>query len=232
MPRTTISGYGLVAIAIVAALGVWTVARGADDPDPDRFAAEIKRFVEWDQKNAWPAKPILFVGSSSIRLWQTREAFGDLPVINRGFGGSHLSDVNHYADEVVRPYDASVIVLYEGDNDVAGGKRAAQILGDFKEFVRIVREQQPKVPIVFLAIKPSPARWDMWSHMQAANTAIRSHCEFDPRLTYVDVARPLLGRDGKPVPEYYIEDGLHLSPAGYRVWRDTVAPILKRIYQP
>ena len=94
------------------------------DPDPNRFAAEIKAFAEWDSRNAVPADPVLFVGSSSIRLWRTHESFPDLPVVNRGFGGSQVSDLLHFADRVVFPYKPSVIVFYAGDNDLAAGKSA------------------------------------------------------------------------------------------------------------
>ncbi len=214
---------------LCAGFAALTFAVPVDDPDPARFEAEIARFLAWDRKNALPKDPILFVGSSSIRLWPTRESFPDLPVINRGFGGSHMSDAIHYIDKIVLPYDAPIIVLYEGDNDVASGKKPERILADFKTFVKRVRDKQPEVHIVFLAIKPSPSRWKFWQSMRDTNAAINNVCEFDPRLTYLDVATPLLKHGREPNPAYYVEDNLHLSPDGYDVWTKTLRPLLERL---
>ena len=96
------------------------------DPDPERFSDEIAAFEAWDAKNATPDDAILFVGSSSIRLWSTAEAFPDKPVVNRGFGGSELSDVMHFFDVLVARHTPTTIVLYEGDNDIEHGKPAGR----------------------------------------------------------------------------------------------------------
>ena len=131
-------------------------------PDPNRFAGEISAFEQWDNKNSFPADAVLFVGSSTIRMWQTRASFPDLPVINRGFGGSHISDINFYFKRVVSPYKPKVIVFYAGDNDIASGKSAQQVLDDFRRFVEMVRNQLPRTPIIFISIKPSESRWNFW----------------------------------------------------------------------
>jgi len=221
-------GLGLTALGMGA---VW--AAGPDSrptmPDPARFADEIGRFVEWDGKNSFPKDAVLFVGSSSVRLWPTHEGFPQWPVINRGFGGSHIRDVNHYFKQVVEPYGAKVIVFYAGDNDIADGATPEQVRDDFMVFVRLVREERRETPIVFLSIKPSQSRWAHWPRMQAADALIRALAEKDSALTYVDVATPLLGADGEPRAELYKDDKLHLSDAGYAVWTRTLAPVLERL---
>jgi len=198
------------------------------DPDPNRFAGEIKAFAEWDSKNAVPAEPILFVGSSSARMWRTHESFPDLPVINRGFGGSHISDVIHYAEKVVLPYNPKVIVFYAGDNDMAGGKSAPQVAEDYRKFVALVHAKLPAARIVFVAIKPSGQRWSLWPRMNEANSLIRDLCDQDERLFFADLATPLLGGDGKPRPELFLADQLHLNPQGYEVWTQTLRPVLAK----
>lgn len=198
------------------------------DPDPNRFAGEIKAFAEWDSKNAVPAEPILFVGSSSARMWRTHESFPDLPVINRGFGGSHISDVIHYAEKVVLPYNPKVIVFYAGDNDMAGGKSAQQVAEDYRKFVALVHAKLPAARIVFVAIKPSGQRWSLWPRMNEANSLIRDLCDQDERLFFADLATPLLGGDGKPRPELFLADQLHLNPQGYEVWTQTLRPVLAK----
>ncbi len=198
-------------------------------PDPGRFADEIRRFEEWDRRNSFPPDACLFVGSSSIRGWPTRESFPGRPVINRGFGGAHIRDVNHYFDQVVRPYRARLIVFYAGDNDIAAGVSPEQVRDDFAEFVRRVRATQPDTPIVFLSIKPSASRWQHWPRMQAANALVQALAADQPGVTYVDVATPLLGANGEPRAELFLPDRLHLSPAGYEVWTGVLAPVLERL---
>lgn len=218
----------LIALLVVCTPAAAQVA----DPDPARFAKDIALFEEWDRKNAPPKDAVLFVGSSTIRLWPTAERFPDWPVINRGFGGSHISDVNHYLDRVVLKYDARVILFYAGDNDIGNGKSPAQVLEDYQAFVSRVRAARPDAHIIFLPVKPSLARWTLWETMRTLNEMVRKYSATQPRLHYIDVAPPMLGSDGRPRPELFIEDGLHMSAAGYDLWtglvQKAVAPLLAR----
>ncbi|MEN6576903.1 MAG: SGNH/GDSL hydrolase family protein [Phycisphaerales bacterium] len=198
------------------------------DPDPNRFAGEIKAFAEWDSKNAIPAEPVLFVGSSSIRMWRTHEAFPELPVVNRGFGGSHISDVICYLDQVVLPYSPKVLVFYAGDNDIAAGKSAQRVAQDYRKFVQLVHAKFPAARIVYVTIKPSHSRWSLWPEMKKANELIRDFCNQDDRLFFADLATPLLGADGVPRRELFCPDQLHLNPQGYAIWTQTLAPILSK----
>ena len=207
---------------MVAACGLASHAQDATirqaNPDPARFAAEIAAFEAWDRQNAFPRDGILFVGSSSIRMWPTARSFPDLPVINRGFGGSHVSDVNHYVEQVVLKYRPRVVVFYAGDNDIADGKPPEQVLGDFENFVATVHRQLPDTQILYLPIKPSLLRWEKWPQMRATNVLIQQFIEKNDQLAYVDTATPMLGPDGRPRKELLLDDGLHLNAAGYRLW--------------
>lgn len=196
------------------------------DPDPNRFAAEIKGFAEWDSKNAAPVEPVLFAGSSSARMWRTHESFPDLPVVNRGFGGSHISDVIHYAGQVVLPYKPGVIVFYAGDNDIAAGKSAEGVAGDYRKFVTLVHAQLPATRIIFLTIKPSGQRWALWPEANKANQLVEELCKQDKRLFFADLATPLLDAGGRPRAELFLADQLHLNAQGYAVWTEALRPIL------
>jgi lysophospholipase L1-like esterase len=202
------------------------VVRGSPDPAPSRFESEIAAFEKWDRQNAVPRDPILFVGSSTIRLWQTADSFPGLPVINRGFGGSTIADVNHFADRIVFKYKPRLIVFYAGDNDIAGGRSPEQVFGDFQTFVNAVREHPGDTPIIYLAIKPSNARWKSWPQMQIVNARVKKLAQEDKHLTYVDTAPPILGPDGQPRAEFFRNDGLHLNEKGYAAWNEILAPIL------
>src|SRR5690348_9835260 len=224
VPRPALSLAAAVALALVVSRPA--VAQVAD-PDPARFADEIKAFAAWDAKNAAPKHAVLFVGSSSIRFWPTAERFPDLPVINRGFGGSHISDVNHYLDVTVLKYDADVVVFYAGDNDLAAGKTPERVAADYRTFVERVVAAKPRVQIVFIDIKPSILRWDIWPKMREANALIADYSKTRPNLHVVDTAPGLLGPDGKPIPALFQSDGLHLTPAGYDRWTETVGAAIK-----
>lgn len=192
------------------------------DPDPARWEKAIQKFERWDSKNSAATDAVLFVGSSSIVGWKTHELFPDLPVINRGFGGSQTSDVNHYVDKVVAPYKPRAIVLYAGDNDIADGKSPEQVADDYREFVRLARRATPDVPIVYVAIKPSRARWTLWPKMKATNELIEEFTRTDQRQFFADIAPPMLGEDGKPRAELLLDDGLHLTAEGFREWTNVV----------
>ena len=182
----------IISIGLCCATVSWAGAGEVADPDPNRFGKDIESFVAWDSKNAVPADPILFVGSSSIRMWKTRESFPDLPVINRGFGGSHISDVIHFTDRIVLPYAPKLIVFYAGDNDMAGGKSAARVLCDYRRFVELVHVRLPDTSIIFIPIKPSGSRWSLWPEMTKANGLIEAFSGKDP--TKVDRSAAYMAR--------------------------------------
>ncbi len=213
----------------------------AQGPEPDltRYKAEIDAFRQSDTKNATPADAVLFVGSSTIRLWATADDFPSLPVINRGFGGSQIPEVNHYIQDVTLKYRPAVVVFYAGDNDINAGRTPDQVVADYREFVQKVLAARADTRIIFLAIKPSPARWDKWPAMREANERVRSYGEgynsnrsAGPLLFFADVATPMLTANGQTQAHLYVEDGLHMSTAGYAMWTKVLAPIIERARRP
>lgn len=216
-------------IFIIVALSV--KGNGIPDPDPQRFQKEIEVFIQWDKKNTVPSNSVLFVGSSSIRLWKTKESFPELPVINRGFGGSHISDVNYYFDQIVKKYQPRVIVLYAGDNDIAAQKSPQQVCDDFIEFVEQVKTKLSGTPIIYLPIKPSTNRWQFWTAMKEANLLIKEYIDLDNNLYYSDTATSMIGKNGQPRSELFLTDGLHLNEKGYQLWVTILNPLIERIYK-
>jgi lysophospholipase L1-like esterase len=202
--------------------------RAPASPSPlqvDRHENEIRAFETADRVQTPAPAGILFTGSSSIRLWRSLATdFAGLPVLNRGFGGSTLPEVNHYFSRVVMPYRPRTIVLYAGDNDVAMGRTPEQVASDYRRFVRLVRDSLGDARIVFVGIKPSPSRWRMVEQQREANRLVREIVAGDTLQTFVDVFTPMLGANGRPRPEYFVADSLHMTPAGYVVWRAQLAP--------
>jgi lysophospholipase L1-like esterase len=194
----------------------------------DRSEAEIRAFEESDRSAPPSPGGIVFVGSSSIRLWRSLASdFPGLPVLNRGFGGSTLPEAIHYLPRAVLPYRPRTIVLYEGDNDLTLGWGPAQVADDYRAFVRAVRDALPNTRIIFISLKPSPSRWRMVDQQREANRLVQAIVARDTLQTFVDVFTPMLGANGRPRPELFVADSLHMTPAGYAVWREQVAPVLR-----
>lgn len=169
----------------------------------------------------------IFVGSSSIRMWDLAKSFPDLKTANHGFGGSVLSDSVEYFDRIVVPINPTTIVLYAGDNDIASGKSSETVHSDFVNFVALAEKKVPDCGnLLYISIKPSTRRWAMAEKIQKTNALIKATCEANPRLQFVDVWTPMLGADGLPNSELLLIDGLHMNEKGYKIWSDALHPSL------
>lgn len=195
----------------------------------------IKRFEKLDKKSPPPQEAIVFTGSSSIRLWKTLEAdMQPLPVINRGFGGSKIAYVTHYADRIVIPYRPKIVLLYAGDNDLAmeDSKTPMELLEDFKQFVAKIHSALPLTKIFFVSIKPSVRRWLLWPKVQETNQLIKEWTQSDERIGFIDVTTMMLDEDGKVKSTLFTQDGLHLNQQGYTVWSSVIKPIVEKAFVP
>ncbi len=201
-------------------------------------AAQTRNFAQWDNdmkafaaddaKAPPPKGSILFIGSSSIRMWATLAAdFPDKKVINRGFGGSQIADSTHFAEQIVFPYEPKMIVMYAGDNDLQDGKTPQQVFDDYKAFVEKVRTKLPKTPIAYIAIKPSPSRAALMPNAKMTNNLIREYSTKKRKLAFIDIYTPMLGTDGQPRKELFLADKLHMNAQGYALWKGVVAKYLK-----
>lgn len=195
---------------------------------PDVWEDAIAAYEAADAENPPPAGSVVFVGSSSIFFWGTlAQDMAPVEVLNRGFGGSLIAHATHYADRIVLPYEPRAIVLYAGDNDIGfGGVSADCALADFDAFVETIRAVVPDVPIYYISIKPSVARWDQWTEMRRANELIAARTATRPSLHFIDVSQAMLDEQGEPIEALFIEDGLHLTPAAYALWTSIVRPVL------
>ncbi|QEL13443.1 GDSL-type esterase/lipase family protein [Limnoglobus roseus] len=201
------------------------------------LATETMRPLRWEKEVAGIEKRIagehhaeggvVFAGSSSIRLWNLTKSFPDQKYVNAGFGGSEIRDSTQFADRLIVPHQPKTIVFYAGDNDIANKRTPAQLRDDFAAFVKHIHAKLPKTRILYLPVKPSLARWKMYDVQQSANGMIRAMGETDPLLTYVDTVPVTLGADGRPKPEFFQKDGLHMNDTGYAAWSAVVKKALE-----
>lgn len=194
----------------------------------DRLWDEIKAFKKQDSLQPPPKNAILFVGSSSFRLWHNvQAAFPGYTIINRGFGGSTLPDVIQYADDIIFPYKPKEIVIYCGENDIASSDTITSkiVFTRFEKLFTLIRKKMPKVPVVFVAMKPSPSREKYHQKLLQANLLIKNYLSRQSKAAYVDVYKLML-ENGKPDESLYINDRLHMNAKGYAIWQKAIQPYL------
>lgn len=215
-------------LPLVLALAVQPAPKDADAARFERWQKEVSAIET--RLEAAPPKPgrVVFAGSSSTRLWKLDDSFPGKGYVNVGFGGSEVRDSTHFAPRLIAPLKPRAVVLYAGDNDIAAGRTPEQVAADVKGFVAAVRKDAPDCKVLFIAVKPSVARWKKFDDQKKANALVKAICDADPKLAYVDVVPLMLGPDGQPIPDLYAKDGLHLSPAGYARWSAAVAEALAR----
>ena len=186
------------------------------------WQSEIAAFAAVDRLAPPPKDAVLFVGSSSIRLWHTLAAdFPELPTINRGFGGSEIADSVYFAEQLVDSYRPGAIVMYAGGNDLAAGKAPAQVRTDFGVFVDRARHWAGPVPFAYLSIKPNLSRRTQLPQIRQANALIRA-CAEERGVDFLDIHDAMLGDDGEADPRWFDADGLHLNAEGYALWTGVV----------
>jgi lysophospholipase L1-like esterase len=198
------------------------------EPGNSKWEKDISRFEAVDKTHPPPKGAILFIGSSSIRMWNTLATdFPEHKVINRGFGGSEIADSVRFAERIVVPYAPKRIIMYAGGNDIHAGRTPEQVLSDFKAFVERVHREMPETRVTFISIAPNPARWAEVERVKSANRLIEQYTRSNPKLSFIDVFSRMLGEDGKPLPDIYLPDKLHMNPKGYALWASIIGPLLQ-----
>ena len=195
------------------------------------FYEDILAFKKIDSISFPPKQAILFVGSSSFTKWtEVQNYFPQFTIVNRGFGGSSISDVIRYADDIIFRYQPKQIVIYCGENDLAGADTVTgkMVLQRFVQLFTIIRNKMPDVPVAFISLKPSPSRWQLNDKMIEANTLIEKYLSKKKKTSFIDVYHKMLGIDGTPIKEIFIEDNLHMNAKGYAIWQKIIAPYLKK----
>ena len=214
----------VVALILASAVYVfWSMGK------PGSWGFQIAQFEMADRVHPPKQGTIVFTGSSSIRFWyKLEDDMKPLEVINRGFGGSQIAQVNEYASKIILPYRPRAVVLYAGENDLSPpwSKSPEQVFADFRQFVEIIQSKLPETWIYYISIKPSPLRWGNWEKMKRTNALIKNYSETQARVQYIDVDAAMLDVQGKPRADLFRWDGLHMNSKGYAIWTSMVKAVL------
>lgn len=196
--------------------------------DPLRFQKEVNNLVAGDSL-VKKKKLIVFTGSSSIRIWNDLKTdFPNHNVLNRGFGGSEMSDLVYFAKPLILNYKPTAVFIYEGDNDISAGRSVEVILANADKLVTQIRQQLPaKVKIIFISAKPSVARWQLKTKYEDFNRQLKQWTTTKKNVLYVDVWTPMLDEKGEVQKDLFMTDNLHMNRKGYDLWKKAISPYLK-----
>jgi lysophospholipase L1-like esterase len=211
------SGFFLVVVLGLASLR-------ASDSDPARWADDISAIERRLAAASVAPGGILFVGSSTMRLWDLAQSFPQHTLTNLGFGGAYISDQIHYFSRLITPHRPAHIIFYGGGNDLDAGKSVETVLADWQQWRQLVHRALPECRITFLAVRHCPSRVSARSREQSLNQAIKATCENDPqkRLTYLDLNHLTENPDRTYRTELFQPDQLHLSEKGYQQWSEAL----------
>lgn len=192
------------------------------------FISEIRAFEQQDSVLMPPKGQIVLAGSSTFRLWfSAKEDLSEFPIINRGFGGSQMSDLNFYFERIVSKYEPKIILVYEGDNDLASGESPESVFEDFKIFAEKVKTQLPNTKVGFCSIRPSLARVNILEKQKQTNRMIQTYCQENKGFYYVDIQKDFYLKNGDLMPDIFVSDKLHMNKKGYDIWTKATRKFLK-----
>jgi lysophospholipase L1-like esterase len=194
------------------------------------FWQDIQNFKKLDQETAPPKDAILLVGSSSFTKWtDVASYFPDKKIINRGFGGSRLTDLNYYANDLLNPYQPKQIIVYCGENDFADNHqlKAEVVVDRFKTFYKKIRQKFPKIEVDYISIKYSPSRETLWPQMKEANKQIAAFMKKEKNSEFIDITKVMQDSNGNIRKDLFVEDMLHMTPEGYQLWTSVMNRYMK-----
>lgn len=195
--------------------------------DPLRFEKEVNDLIASDSQIS-SKKLIVFTGSSSIRIWkELKDDFPKHNILNRGFGGSEMTDLLYYAGPLIINYKPTRVFLYEGDNDIAAGRSAEAVLATADKLLTELRAQLPaKVKIIFISAKPSVSRWHLKANYEEFNLQLKQWTNTKKNVFYADVWTPMLDGNGEVRNDLFLQDNLHMNRKGYDIWKKVIAKFL------
>jgi lysophospholipase L1-like esterase len=221
----------LIALLLLASSSAAWAQKVSESPqkanDSSRWEKAIADFESQDKANPPPKGALLFIGSSTIVRWKTlAQDYPEHKTINRGFGGSQITDSTQFADRVIIPNAPRAVFLRAGGNDLNAGKSVDQVFTDYKNFVAKIHGKLPETDIFFISLSPSIARWKQSDKEKELNGLIKNYIAAKPHLKYIETYDMVLGTDGQPRAELFVEDKLHFNADGNKLLAERIRPHL------
>ena len=193
-------------------------------PNPARFAKAMAEFAAERPEQGG----IVFTGSSSVRLWTNlKQDFPDLPVLNRGFGGSVANDLSVHFETAVARHAPKLLVTYTGSNDLNAKLTPDEAFADYTAFLDTFHARFPKSRVILTSVKIGERREAQIPLVHELNRKLKAWTEDKDWVRYLDCDSYLADENGRPIRKYYRDDLLHLSDEGYVEWKKVLEPVLR-----
>jgi lysophospholipase L1-like esterase len=218
-------------LLLLAVLTLFVLFQGAytlKAQDPSRFQSQVTELANASHHPSPSKQFVLFTGSSSVRMWtDVQSYFPGYFIVNNGFGGSHFSDLLYYYQELVLNFKPDILFVYEGDNDIASGKKPGKVLKEAKELAERIEKDLPSTKVVFISAKPSVARWHLKKEYQAFNKKLERLCKSKANFEFADVWEAMTDKNGNVFKDVFLKDDLHMNKKGYDIWGEVMGQFLK-----
>jgi hypothetical protein len=222
----------VILIVLLTALSCSPLKVYREQPEVKAWEPEIQKFENLDKTEHYPDDAVIFAGSSSIRLWSTlSDDMAPYEVIQRGYGGSRLSDFAVYSNRIFSPHKCSALVLFIA-NDITGGpndKTPQEVKRLFLYVLKTFRKNHPDAPVLWIGITPTSSRWKAWPQIKIANDLIREECKNQRNTYFIKTDYAFLNEKGEPRDELFRADKLHLNDNGYKIWSGIIKTELDRV---
>ena len=196
-----------------------------------QFEEEVSFLESLDFKEKAGEKDVLFIGSSSIRLWDNIQVdMYPYSSIKRGYGGAHFYDLIHFSERLVKNHSPKAILIFVA-NDITGSNDLTSIVGDlspnevkklFRYNYKLIRSIHKHIPIFLIETTPTPKRWKVWNKILQANKKLERFCKQVPNLYFISTRDKFIGADGLPIQSLFLNDELHLNVDGYKLWSSVI----------
>lgn len=196
--------------------------------NPLGYKSEVENIGRLNIRKVNSPDLILFTGSSSIKMWRdVQDYFPGKNIVNTGFGGSQMSDLIFYFDSLILKYNPMQVFIYEGDNDIASGKKAEEVFKDANLLFDKFKKVLPKAKIVFIAVKPSLARWKLKDEYIRYNNMLKMFSAANSNIQFINTWDLFLDEKGIPKKKLFIQDSLHMAKPGYDIWAREIKKVIK-----
>ena len=196
-----------------------------------QFEEEVSLLESLDFEEKAGEKDVLFIGSSSIRLWDNIQVdMYPYSSVKRGYGGAHFYDLVHFSERLVKNHSPKAILIFVA-NDITGSNDFTNLVGDlsphevkrlFRYNYKLIRCIHKQTPIFLIETTPTPKRWKVWNKILQANKKLERFCKQVPNLYFISTRDKFIGADGLPIQSLFLNDELHLNVDGYKLWSSVI----------
>ena len=193
-----------------------------------RYQKDITNYQKENKRLKDLSCDVLFLGSSSINLWDTiYEDFAPLKRIRRSYGGATLRDMIYNYNTIAKGYTPKSIVLYV-ENDLGNhkeGVNAVKCFDLFRIFIDKLKKDYPNTPLIVVSLKPSQHKADQLKDQLLVNALLEENATAQG-YTYIDITKVMYDEAGNLRTDIFKEDNLHMNAEGYKLWTAILKPLL------